>query len=289
MKFISGIKEISHLYNHFVFDVWGVIHDGSAAYPGAVETVDYLRKEGKKICFLSNAPRRASVVANVLKKFGITENHYDFILSSGEATFLDLEKNQKNGFKDFGKNYFYIGPQKDINLLEGLDYVQVDNAAKADFALTTGFDHENSTLEEKLPHASEARKYNLPMICVNPDMIVVKQNGHEMICAGALAAEYERLGGKVIYYGKPFSAVYKMVCEIFNNPENKKIIAIGDGMETDIKGAVDFGIDSVLVTGGILINSLDVKHGDFPQRKKLEDICERHQIFPNFVIPNLKI
>jgi HAD superfamily hydrolase (TIGR01459 family) len=289
MKFISGIKEISNQYDYFVFDIWGVIHDGSNAYEGAIEAVSYLRSIGKKICFLSNAPRRAFKVAAMLEKFGVTSNLYDFILSSGEATFLDLQKNQKNGFKDFGKKYLYIGPQKDIDLLDGLSYLQVENAADADFALTTGFNDENSTIAEKLPQAIEAKKYNLPLICVNPDMIVVKQDGREFICAGALAQEYEKLGGKVIYYGKPFLAVYKMVHEIFNNPEVAKIIAIGDGPETDIKGAKEFGIDSVLITGGILSNSLGIKHGESADPKKLETICNQNKIFPQFVIPTLKL
>lgn len=290
MKFINSFKEISNDYDYYIFDVWGVIHDGSNAYPGAVETVRYLREQGKKICFLSNAPRRASKVASVLAKFGVTPDLYDFIMSSGEATYLDLKKNQDEGFNRFGKKYFYIGPQKDIDLLHGLDYEKVDEAAQADVAITTGFDHEKSVLDEKLPQALEAKKHNLPMICVNPDMIVVNQNGHEMICAGALAREYERLGGQILYYGKPFPFVYKMVCEFFQTPENEKILAIGDGMETDIKGANDFGIDSVLITGGILANSLGIKHWQQTADKaKLEAVCNTYELFPKFVISNLKL
>lgn len=289
MEFKSGIAEISDAYDYFLFDVWGVIHDGNAAYPNVLDVISFLRKAGKKICFLSNAPRRSSKVAAVLQKFGITPDFYDFILTSGEATFLDLQKNQDSGFKNFGKNYFYIGPQKDIDLLDGLGYVRVDNASKANVAITTGFDGEGSTLAEKLPQALEAKKNNLPMICVNPDLVVVRQNGHEMICAGALAMEYEKIGGKVFYYGKPFPAVYKMVCEIFNYPEIKKILAVGDGMETDIKGASDFGIDSALVTGGILANSLGIKYWQTADKNKLAVICDSYQIFPQFVISNLKL
>lgn len=289
MNFISSIKEISPLYDYFIFDVWGVVHDGTTAYPGAVAAISFLRKEGKKICFLSNAPRRASKVAAILQKFGITPDLYDFVMSSGEATYLDLEKNQKNGFKDFGHNYFYIGPKKDIDLLDGLDYKRVETAAEADFAVTTGFDGDDSKLAEKLPQALEAKKYNLRLICVNPDMIVVKQNGQEMICAGALALEYKKLGGEVIYYGKPFKSVYKMVCEIFNHPENEKMIMVGDGMETDIKGAGDFGIDSLLITGGILSNTLEINYQQTADRGKLEKICDQHQTFPKFVISNLKL
>jgi HAD superfamily hydrolase (TIGR01459 family) len=286
---ISGLKQISSLYTHFVLDVWGVVHDGNATYPGVIEAISFLRKEGKKVCFLSNAPRRASKVAAILQKFGITPDLYDFILTSGEATFLDLKKNQEEGFKNFGKKYFYIGPKKDIDLLDELDYIAVESAAEADVVITTGFDHEHSVLDEKLPQILEAKKHNLPMICVNPDMIVVRQDGHEMICAGALALEYEKIGGKVFYYGKPFSTVYKTVCEIFNNPENKKILAVGDGLETDIKGAGDFGIDSLLVTGGILANSLGIKYWQTADKTKLEKVCDSYQLFPKFVIPSLKL
>jgi HAD superfamily hydrolase (TIGR01459 family) len=289
MKFIKSIKEIADLYDYFIFDVWGVIHDGSKAYPGAIEAISFLREKGKKICFLSNAPRRAAKVAAVLNKFGVTPDLYDFIMSSGEATFIDLEKNQKDGFKDFGKNYFYIGPKKDLDLLDGLEYQKVDSAAEANFAITTGFDYDDSTLSEKIPQALDAKKYNLPMICVNPDLIVVKQSGQEMICAGALALEYKKIGGNVIYYGKPYTSVYEIVCQNFNISKNSKIIAIGDGMETDIQGANNFGIDSILITGGILSNSLNITYNQEADKDDLEKIFNQHKLFPQFITSNLKI
>jgi HAD superfamily hydrolase (TIGR01459 family) len=289
MKFINSVKEISEKYNYFIFDVWGVVHDGSNAYPGAIEAITYLRNNGKKICFLSNAPRRAFKVATMLEKFGVTKNLYDFVMSSGEATFLDLKKNQESGFKDFGRNYFYIGPQKDIDLLDGLDYNKVEKASEANFAITTGFDGDESTLAEKMPEILESIKNNLTLICVNPDMIVVKQNGKEMICAGALAKEYKKLGGKVIYYGKPFPSVYKIVSETFGSPKNSEMLMIGDGMETDIKGARDFQIESLLITGGILTNLLGINYHQNADQTKLENFCKQHQLFPNFVISSLKI
>ncbi len=303
MKFISGINELSDRYSHFIFDVWGVVHDGSAAYPGVVEAISFLRKEGKRICFLSNAPRRADIVSNMLEKFGVTPDLYDFILTSGEVAFLDLAYNQDNNFKKFGKNYFYIGPQKDINLLDGLNYKKVEDAAHADFVVTTGFDHDESVLAEKLPQAAEAKRCNLPMLCINPDMIVVRQSGHQMICAGTLAAEYERMGGEVMYYGKPFSSAYEAVYKKFvsldsestsnsfssKNDILKKYLAIGDGLETDIKGASNFGIDSLLVTGGILSNPLGIKYWQSADEKKLRAICDSYQLFPQFVIPSFKL
>ncbi len=287
MQFHKGIKEISANYDYLIFDLWGVIHDGVKAYSGVVEALSYLRSQGKKICFLSNAPRRSYKVAEVLKKFSISEDFYEFILTSGEATFLDFKKNQENNFSEFGQKYFYIGPQKDIDLLDGLNYQRVSEVSKASFAIATGFDDEKSILQEKLPQIQEAKKYNLPLICVNPDLLVVRQNGDEMICAGVLAAEYEKMGGEVLYYGKPFPSVYEMTYSFFGKPDKRKIIAIGDGMETDIKGAVDFGIDSVLITGGILCNKLGIRYGEEVAHDKVQQICESYKIFPKYVINKL--
>lgn len=287
MQFKNNLQEIANSYQYFIFDIWGVIHDGSQSYPNVIETISWLRAQNKKICFLSNAPRRADKAAKMLEKFGIFPNLYDFILTSGEATFIELKKNQENNFNKFGKKYFYIGPQKDIDLLAGLDYILVEDAAAADFAITTGFDHDNSVIDEKLPQIQQAKKFNLDLICVNPDLIVVKQSGLEMLCAGIIAKEYQKLGGKVHYFGKPYNLVYKIVCENFNNNNNSQIIAIGDALETDIKGAVNAGIDSVLITGGILSNQLGIKYGEKAEEKKLAMICQNHHIYPKFVIPGL--
>jgi HAD superfamily hydrolase (TIGR01459 family) len=289
MKYIDGLAEILEKYDYFIFDIWGVVHDGSSLYPQALETFKYLNKIGKKICFLSNAPRRASKVEKTLNEFGITKDLYEFILTSGESSYLDLAQNQKNNFNNFGKNYFYIGPSKDLDLLDGLNYNRVENPAKADFAITTGFDGEDSKISEKLPLAIQANEFKLPLLCVNPDLIVVKQNGIEMICAGALALEYQKIGGIVHYYGKPFSKVYQMVLEKFLIPNESKIIAIGDGLETDIKGASDFKIDSILVTGGILSKDLGIKFWQVAEDKKLNKICNNYKIFPNYIISNLRI
>ncbi len=291
MKFHNNIIEAASDYEYLIFDVWGVVHDGTSAYAGVVDAIKTLRNSGKKICFLSNAPRRSFKVAEVLKKYGITSDLYDFILTSGEATFLDLQKNEDENYKKFGQNYFYIGPQKDLDLLDGLNYKITSDASAADFAVATGFDGDNSVLAEKMPQLLQAAQYNLPLICVNPDLIVVKQNGLELICAGVLANEYKKLNGEVLYYGKPFAAVYHKVCELFNTSDKSKMLgkmlAIGDGMETDIKGAVDFGIDSVLITGGILSNKLQIKYGEMADKNKLETICKNYQLYPTFVIPGL--
>lgn len=287
MKFKNNVKDFCDNYTHFILDVWGVIHDGSSMYEGVMDHLLYLKQKGKKICFLSNAPRRASKVKEVLAGYGIDEKIYDFILTSGEAAHIDLEINQKNNFNNFGKNYYYIGPKKDLDLLSDLDYKITDDASSANFVIATGFNDEHSVLEEKLPQLQEAIKYNLPLICVNPDLMVVKKSGKEMLCAGVLANEYEKLGGKVFYYGKPFQEVYKIACKLFHISDKNNVIAIGDGMETDIKGAFDFGIDSALVTSGILCNKLGVTYGQKADESRLQKICDDYKLYPNYVIQTL--
>jgi HAD superfamily hydrolase (TIGR01459 family) len=292
MEFKFKITELTDFYDYFVFDVWGVLHDGSAAYDGVVKALSFLKSRNKKIYFLSNAPRRASKVAAFLGGLGIGDNLYDFILTSGEAAYLELKQNQDDNFKIFGRKYFYIGPKKDIDLLACLEYSMTNDPSQANFAITTGFDGDNSKLEEKLPFIKEAKKYDLPLICVNPDLIIVKQSGLEVICAGLLAREYEKIGGQTHYYGKPFNKVYQMLYDIISKDQQvqiskKKILAIGDGMETDVKGAKDFGIDSALVTGGILCNQLGVKYGQVANKEKLSAICEAYGFFPEFVVPAL--
>lgn len=283
MNYISNIKEISKNYDYFIFDIWGVVHDGSSAYSGAVEAIKFLRSEDKKICFLSNAPRRAYKIAKVLNDFGITSDLYDFIMSSGESAYIDLKQNQISGFKHYQKNYLYIGPEKDIDLLEGLEYNFVQSAKDADFAITTGFNKDNSTIEEKLPQILDAKNYNLDLICVNPDMIVVKKTGEEMLCAGVIAKYYKQIGGKVIYYGKPYKSAYEISCKLFGeNIDKTKLLAIGDGLETDISGANNFGIDSLLLTGGILSNLIN---NNLPEKEftvELIKICSKYNSFPKF-------
>lgn len=287
MIFKNNSLEIANNYDYLILDIWGVIHDGSATYPNVVENLKSLRKLNKKICFLSNAPRRSIKVVEALTKLGISPDLYDFVLTSGEATYLALEENQKYNFNNFGQNYYYIGPDKDVGLLGGLKYNQVSDASTANFVINTGFDNDLSTIEEKLPQAKEAIKYNLPMICVNPDLIVVKQNGQEMICAGILANEYKKMGGEVIYFGKPYNSVYEQVFRLFSIKDKSKVLAIGDGIETDILGANNFKIDSALIPGGILSGELNIKHNQLPKPENLNKICQKYNSFPQFVIAGL--
>jgi HAD superfamily hydrolase (TIGR01459 family) len=294
--FHKNITELAKDYQYFILDIWGVIHDGNKLYPKIIDRLKYLRSLNKKICFLSNAPRRAYIAEAVLNNFGITKDLYDFIFTSGEATYLFLQDSINNSLKLknlIGGNlkndhqYYYIGPQKDSDLLHGSGYLPNDDASKADFAVATGFDNDFSTISEKMSQLQEAKKNNLTMICVNPDLIVVRQNGLKMICAGQLAIEYQKIGGKVAYFGKPYNLVYEQVLRLFSIEDKSKILAIGDAIETDILGANNNKIDSALLAGGILASELNIKYGELPNIDLLQKVCNKHQSYPKFVIGNL--
>lgn len=261
------ISDIAKNYDGFILDLWGVIHDGQNLYPGVMETIQNLKNMGKEVVFLSNAPRRSHKVKQVLKNFGITEDYYIEAISSGEVTYQIIKKQKSN-------NYYYIGPKKDQDLLNGLDLTEVTDATKADFAVTTGFDYDDSTLEEKISQINECLKAGLKLYCANPDLIVVRQNGTKMLCAGVIGEYYEKAGGQVEYIGKPHIDVYDYALKYFK--PKAKILAVGDGPETDIKGANNMNIDSVLVLGGILK----------AETRPLPDILQEKQAKPNYVIDN---
>ncbi len=291
MIFHKNIAVIADNYDYFILDLWGVIHDGTKIYPGVLESLKYLRKLNKKICFLSNAPRRSAKVAELLNRLGISEELYDFIITSGEATYLYLEANRGKELIGLAKNniyhYYYIGPQKDADLLNGLGYKEASDASAADFAMTTGFDDDNYNVDEKLPQLKEAVANNLTLICVNPDLVVIKQSGEELLCAGVLALEYQKLGGKVVYFGKPYKLVYEQVLQLFSTNDKTRILAVGDGIETDILGANKNQIDSALIAGGILANKLQIKYGELPSAGLMQKICDQYQTYPTFVLGGL--
>lgn len=251
MKIISSISEISKNYNYFIIDLWGVLHDGHKPYKNAVETLKILKNSGKKIALLSNAPRRAAKAKSVLENLGFSENLYDFLLTSGEITFDYVVKNYAADSSAERSSYFYIGPEKDRDILNGTSLVETNNAQAASFALVTGFNDWNSTFDERKPQADAALAAGLTLLCANPDRKVVKQTGEVQICAGLVAEYYGQQGGNVIYFGKPYKAAYEIIKNKFSIKNPAEVLCIGDSFHTDIKGGNDCGASSLLVAIGI--------------------------------------
>jgi HAD superfamily hydrolase (TIGR01459 family) len=238
-------------YRGFIVDLWGVVHDGVTPLPGAAECLARLRGGGGRVVLLSNAPRRAAIAAEAMRRMGLGEALYDGILTSGEATYMMLRERADPWFARLGRRVFHLGPARDRSVIEGLDYLPVEAPREAEWVLNTGpDDHRNPTLLTEFEPVLEACAARaLPMVCANPDREVIR-GGVRVLCAGALAERYRELGGEVRKVGKPDPAVYEPALAMLGLPRSE-VLAVGDALETDIAGAAAAGLASCWVLGGI--------------------------------------
>lgn len=270
MQLISGISTLANRYDALLLDLWGVVHDGSHLYPGVKETLIQLRKANKKIVMISNAPRRAARVEKVLHGLGVLPEMYDGVMTSGEAGYQWLASGQA----PWSKRYYYIGPAKDADVLDGLSFTRVDDIKECDFLLNVGFGSEEESTGDWMPLLRAARRGKKPMLCLNPDLEVVKQTGERFACAGVIAQAYAQLLGEVIWFGKPYPAIYESALKLLAPVPKERVLVVGDSLDTDIKGAIDNGMDSLLVTGGILRQHPPVE---------LARLCEALPPGPHFI------
>lgn len=275
-KIINGLTEIIDKYDAFIIDLWGVMHNGEDNFPHSINALENLKKKNKNIIFFSNAPRRSKAVKEILTSKNTNSELYLDVVSSGEILFQQLTKKEIN----IGKKFFYIGPKKDHNILTGTDYQEVSDILESDFLLVTGFENEKYNLDDKREIFIKTIKNNIPLLCANPDIRVIYQ-GKTFLCAGAIAKLYEEMGGKVIQFGKPLKFGYEICLDIFNLKDKEKILAIGDSFETDIKGANNFAIDSLLVCSGIYQDKIINNH--IINNQKINELCQFHEAAPTYV------
>ena len=236
-KVIKGIKKIYEDYDAFFIDLWGVMHNGIHLYPDAIKVLENLNKFKKRFVLMSNAPRPSKDVERFLLKLKMNKVFTKNIYTSGQAALKSLKK------KEYGKYFFHLGPKRDASLFKGFEKNR-KNLKNSDFILCTGFLDEH---EESLDYYKNLLKeyINLKMICTNPDLIVHRGSRQEY-CAGTLAVIFQEMGGKVIYFGKPYPEIYKSCIK-----KNEKILVIGDNIRTDIKGANNMNFDSLFITNGV--------------------------------------
>tara|TARA_B100001109_G_C18761125_1_gene426124 strand:- start:34 stop:840 length:807 start_codon:yes stop_codon:yes gene_type:complete len=261
------LKELSHLsdiyknYDTFVIDLWGVIHNGVKLNPKAIEAIEQLKKNSKKIVFLSNAPRPSSKVINFLLKMNMDKKFLSNVMTSGEAAMFAINKNR------FGKTFYHLGPPRDTSIFEKVKGNKTD-LEKCDFILCTGlFDNQENDLGY---YRNFLKKYvSKKLVCTNPDLTVHRGNVEEL-CAGSLAKVFEELGGEVVYFGKPHKEVYEMCFK-----SNEKVLAIGDNLRTDIKGANNLNIDCLFISEG-------VHRDEYKDTSELESLLEKYKVNANF-------
>lgn len=247
---IAGLSDVANRYDGFVLDLWGVLHDGVKTYPGALDCLHEMKRSGKRVAILSNAPRRAAAVAARCAELGITTELYRVLHSSGEDTWYHLRHRPNRWYAALGRRGFAIAPARDRGLFEELDITLVDDLAAAEFVVLTGASRGSDRVADFESVLSQARELDLPLICANPDLEVVR-DGEREICAGAIAARYQALGGFVRYHGKPDPSVYEACLSGLGIADRSRILAVGDSLRTDIAGANAAGLDSVFVIGGI--------------------------------------
>ncbi len=246
----SGMASIAARYDAFILDVWGVLHDGVKLYPGVVETLNKLTDASKPFVMLTNAPRRSKTVAGSMVEMGMPQNFCSNIMSSGEATYNDLYERSAPFYENIGNRFFHTGPKRDRGLFQGLDWEEAKTLNDCDLIVNTGPWHDGETISDYEEILRLGAEKQIPMLCANPDLEVVR-GGQKIICAGALAVRFLQLGGLVRWLGKPKIEIYDYCFRLLENVDKKHIAAVGDSFRTDLAGARNAGIDSILVCGGI--------------------------------------
>ena len=255
-----GLNSIADSYQLFYIDLWGVVHNGINLHKEAINVLKQISKKKKDYVLLTNAPRPNSSVKKFLEKMGMEKEIRDHVFTSGEAALNYLKKNFLN------KTFFHVGPPRDFDLFKNFQNNKTYDIEKSEYILCTGLfdDHDKDLIFYKNLFEKHLKK---KMICTNPDLIVDRGNVREF-CAGSVAMVFEKMGGDVVYFGKPYPEVYN---QSINN-KYKKILSIGDNLNTDIKGANLLNYDSLIISNGIHKNEIE-KNGIEKTAKSYETIC----------------
>tara|TARA_B100001093_G_scaffold504630_1_gene560745 strand:- start:336 stop:1154 length:819 start_codon:yes stop_codon:yes gene_type:complete len=264
----EGLCSIVDKYQLFYIDLWGVIHNGISLHQEAIKVLKEITKKGKEYILLTNAPRPNDAVKSFLEKMGMEKEIRENVFTSGEAALNYLKKNLQN------KKFFHIGPPRDFDLFRDFEKMKSKTIEDGEYVLCTGLFEEH---EKELNYYKKLLEKNLnkKMICTNPDLIVDKGSRREF-CAGSVAMVYEKMGGKVVYFGKPYPEVYNQSV----NNKGKKILSIGDNLNTDIKGANLLNYDSLIISNGIHKNEI--------KEKGIEEIARSYEAICNYIQSELR-
>ena len=264
----EGFKLIAQNYDLFYIDLWGVIHNGIKLHDDAILVLNQITKIKKEFVLLTNAPRPIHTVKKILKKMGMEEELTNHVFTSGEASLSYLKKK-------FSKNFFFhVGPLRDFDLFHDFKDYKSNKIEDCEYLLCTGlFDEHDKDLnyyKDLLEKHIEKK-----MICTNPDLIVDRGDRRDM-CAGSVAMVFEKMGGKVVYFGKPYPEVYNQAA----NKKNKKVLSIGDNLNTDIKGANLLNYDSLLISNGV--------HKEEIKNQGIDVVSKQYESIVNYMQSDLK-
>jgi HAD superfamily hydrolase (TIGR01459 family) len=264
----NGLRSIAENYDIFYIDLWGVVHNGINLHKNAIEVLEKISKAKKKYVLLTNAPRPNKTVKLFLEKMGMKKEIRENVYTSGEAALNYLKKNLLD------EKFYHLGPPKDFDLFLDFKNNKTENIKESSCLLCTGlFEKEDENLKYYYELLQE--HIDKKMICTNPDLIVDRGNKREL-CAGSVALVFEKMGGEVVYFGKPFPEVYN---QSINN-KGKKILSIGDNLNTDIKGANLLNYDSLIISNGIHKNEI--------KKEGIDIVSKKYETIVNFIQTELK-
>ena len=245
---LPSIRDLAGSTEAWIVDIWGVMHNGAHAFEAAGEACAKFRQAGGSVLLLSNAPRPFTAVVSQLDGFGVARTAYDGGVTSGDVTRTMIAPWQ-------GRPVLHIGPARDRGLFDGF-VIDFADAAAAEVIVCSGlFDDSIETPQDYAELFAGLVARGVPMICANPDLVV--ERGDTLVyCAGALAADYAAIGGEVSYAGKPHWPVYERALTAINALKGRtvakdKVLAIGDGIDTDLRGAYVAGLRSVFIASAI--------------------------------------
>ena len=289
---IAGLADISDSYDTVLCDIWGVLHNGVESFAPASQALVWFRRRGGAVVLVTNAPRPSTFIQRQLLRLGVPGDAFDEIATSGDVT-IDFMRER------IDDPVLHIGPARDMGLFDAAAEAtgrrpRLASLDDARYALCTGL--RNDETETPKDYEAELRAleaHALLMICANPD-VVIHRGADLVYCAGALARRYEEMGGPVVYAGKPYAAIYGRALALAERAcgraiDKRRVLAIGDGMITDIAGATGAGLDALFVTHGIHREALHGKALDSPvDQLELRRLCDQHAVWPVAAIGALR-
>jgi len=279
---LDRFSTVAERYDVVLCDIWGVVHNGIAAYAQACDVLTRYRAAGGTVILITNAPRPSPWVVHQLGRLGVPADAYDDVMTSGDLT-REVVASRRGGA------VFHIGPQRDISIFDGLD-VRFTPVEAAEYVVCSGlFDDTTETPDNYRDLMATMRSRDLFMLCANPDLVVERGN-ERVYCAGAIADLYATLGGDVLYAGKPHRPIYdaalaKAAAARGVAAAPGRTLAIGDSLRTDMRGARALGIDGLFVSGGI--HAAELGQSESPSRDALIAMFAAADVTPRAVTPRL--
>jgi len=288
-RIIQSLSEISDRYKALYVDLWGCVHDGVKAFPEAVEALIAYRESGGIVVLLTNSPRARLGVEKQLGLFGVPETCWDTIATSGDSARAAMFRGAVGG------KVYFIGESRDTRFFEPMkvieDPVDIRQAPlrEAEGIVCTGPFEPEAGLDSYRPDFLYAKQMGMKLLCANPDIVVDRGETREW-CAGALPRLYTEMGGESLYFGKPHPPIYDLarrrLTALGREIDSAAILAVGDGAQTDIRGAMGEDIDSLFITGGLAADETKTSHQ--PDETALNAYLQKEMIAPNYAIGRLR-